>query len=122
MDTGYIKSITNQDVSDALNAAAAVGDDWIQRETQGQVNSETWTHGSSPERQQWFRAAYASADPRGCDTFAAQILTGRVCDVVASLRREVPAPPRAARETWVCTNPRRTSRGTAASRNRASGT
>jgi len=73
VDTGYITQISEQDVSDALDAAAAVGDDRIQRETQGQVNPETWTHGSSAERQQWFKTGYTSADATSCDTFAGRI-------------------------------------------------
>jgi predicted metalloprotease len=57
------------DVDEALNAAASVGDDRIQKQTTGRVNPETWTHGSAAERSRWFKTGFESGKIESCDTF-----------------------------------------------------
>ena len=59
------------DVEEGLRAAAAVGDDTIQRRSQGHVVPESWTHGSSAQRVQWFRRGLAAGRVDQCDTFQA---------------------------------------------------
>jgi hypothetical protein len=59
------------DVEEGLNAAAAIGDDRIQRQSQGYVVPESFTHGSSEQRVEWFRRGLESGSVAACDTFGA---------------------------------------------------
>ena len=59
------------DVEEGLRAAAAIGDDMIQKQTQGYTAPESWTHGSAAMRVRWLRKGLQSGDPASCDTFKA---------------------------------------------------
>ena len=62
------------EIAQALNAAAAIGDDRLQRQTQGRIVPESFTHGSSEQRMRWFKRGMESGDLRQCDTFATAAL------------------------------------------------
>jgi uncharacterized protein len=59
------------DIEEGLNAASAIGDDRLQRQAQGRVVPESFTHGSSAQRVRWFKRGIDSGDPGQCDTFTA---------------------------------------------------
>ena len=67
----FLQPVTQAEISDALNAAAAVGDDRIQQSTQGQVAPESFTHGPSAPRAQWFTAG-PNGRPQSVDPFRAR--------------------------------------------------
>ena len=67
-------SLDAADIDEALDAAKTVGDDLIQKKSGGRVDPEGWTHGSSAQRQKWFRVGYAASSMSECDTFSATSL------------------------------------------------
>ncbi|MFL6097372.1 MAG: neutral zinc metallopeptidase, partial [Blastococcus sp.] len=65
-----ITEITQDDIDRALDAASRIGDDFIQANLgSGRVDQNSFTHGSSEQRQKWFSTGYQSGDPNQCDTF-----------------------------------------------------
>jgi uncharacterized protein len=71
---GTMKQLESGDIAEALNAATAIGDDRLQKQTQGRVVPESFTHGSSEQRVRWFKRGLESGRPKDCDTFAANSL------------------------------------------------
>ncbi len=61
------------DLEEALNAAAAVGDDRIQKRSGGEINPDTFTHGSGEQRVTWFKNGFTSGEPTACDTFKGDV-------------------------------------------------
>jgi predicted metalloprotease len=64
-------SITEQDIQEGLDTAAKIGDDTLQQRSGGTINPAEFTHGTSAQRQEWFRTGYDSGTPESCDTFKA---------------------------------------------------
>ena len=62
------------EIDEALTAAAAIGDDRLQKQARGVVVPESFTHGSSEQRMRWFRRGFESGDPKSCDTFSSRAL------------------------------------------------
>ncbi len=67
-------SLERGDIAEAMNAAAQIGDDTLQRRSGGAVRPHTFTHGTSEQRQRWFGRGYETGEVRACDTFGAERL------------------------------------------------
>jgi uncharacterized protein len=68
---GVMNQLSAGDLEEALAAAMAIGDDRLQKQTQGRVVPESFTHGTSEQRVRWFKRGMDSGNPKDCDTFAA---------------------------------------------------
>jgi len=71
--TDQRKLLNEGDITEALTAASAVGDDRIQQEETGDIHPESFTHGTAAQRASWFKRGYTSGRPDACDTFAGAI-------------------------------------------------
>jgi predicted metalloprotease len=71
---GTLKQLSPGDLEEALTAASAIGDDRLQKQSQGRVAPESFTHGTSAQRVRWFRRGFDAGRPQDCDTFAAASL------------------------------------------------
>jgi predicted metalloprotease len=70
-----ITDVTQEDITNALDTAGRIGDDYIQTQIQGQTfNAGSETHGTSSQRQKWFTTGYQTGEPSRCDTFSAKSL------------------------------------------------
>ncbi|WP_062227718.1 KPN_02809 family neutral zinc metallopeptidase [Aureimonas frigidaquae] len=69
-EAGYLEP---GDIDEALNAASQIGDDTLQRRSQGTVVPDSFTHGTSAQRQEWFKRGYEGGDVAACDTFQGRI-------------------------------------------------
>jgi uncharacterized protein len=73
LETGENLALEPGEIREAMDAAAAVGDDRIQRATTGRIDPETFTHGTSEQRANWFTTGYQTGDPGACDTFTGDV-------------------------------------------------
>ena len=73
-DAGTMNQLDANDMAEALAAATAIGDDRLQKQSQGRVVPESFTHGTSEQRVRWFKRGMDSGNPGDCDTFSASVL------------------------------------------------
>ena len=67
-------TLENGDIESAMNAASHIGDDALQKQSQGYVRPETFTHGTSAQRMRWFNTGVQTGNLKACDTFGARTL------------------------------------------------